>query len=237
MVPERDGGLIRIGLLAADDGRLQLLTATFKHARGFQLVLRTCELREIGPRRPAPDIFLWDLSGKDSPGRVRLDELLDRMPGEPGLILLCDDPAAGPLLSDLDRPWGLLPGDSPADTLTIAAVSVASGLVTVDFDLYADSADSGIPGTERPRGTGRNSAESPADTAVGGSDVYQPMSAREVQVLVLIFQGYRNREIAENLGISENTVKYHIASIYGKLGVVNRAEAVREAMRRGLLAL
>ena len=57
----------------------------------------------------------------------------------------------------------------------------------------------------------------------------EPISAREEQVLGLILRGSRNREIAERLGISENTVKYHIASVYAKLGVVNRAEAVREA--------
>ncbi|HUX13297.1 MAG TPA: response regulator transcription factor [Spirochaetia bacterium] len=237
MVPERDGGLIRISLLAAADGRLQFLTTTFKHARGFQLVVRARDLREIGPRRAAADIFIWDLAGNDSPDRVRLDELLSRMPGEPGLILLCDDPAAGPIFADLDRPWGLLAGDCPADTLLSAAVSVATGLVTYDFDLYADSGDPVFPGMTRLASPGQSVPQGSANDAVGGSDNRQPISAREEQVLVLILQGCRNREIAERLGISENTVKYHVASVYGKLGVVNRAEAVREAMQRGLLAL
>jgi DNA-binding NarL/FixJ family response regulator len=64
-----------------------------------------------------------------------------------------------------------------------------------------------------------------------------PLTAREVQVLELLAEGLPNKAIAERLGISDQTVKFHVASISGKLGAANRTDAVRRAVRRGLIAL
>jgi len=63
------------------------------------------------------------------------------------------------------------------------------------------------------------------------------MTPRERDVLELLGEGLGNRAIAERLGISDHTVKFHLASIYGKLGAATRAEAVRHAFRRGMLTL
>jgi DNA-binding NarL/FixJ family response regulator len=58
-----------------------------------------------------------------------------------------------------------------------------------------------------------------------------------VQVLELLAEGLANKAIASRLGISDQTVKFHVASISGKLGAVNRTDAVRRAVRRGLITL
>ncbi|MEV4277609.1 response regulator transcription factor [Actinoplanes xinjiangensis] len=63
------------------------------------------------------------------------------------------------------------------------------------------------------------------------------LSARELEVLTLIADGATNREAAAKLFISEATVKSHMLHIYTKLGVNDRAAAVAEAFRRGLLTL
>ena len=63
------------------------------------------------------------------------------------------------------------------------------------------------------------------------------LSAREMEVLKLIADGATNREAAVRLFISEATVKSHVLHIYTKLGVNDRAAAVAEAFRRGLLAV
>jgi DNA-binding NarL/FixJ family response regulator len=60
------------------------------------------------------------------------------------------------------------------------------------------------------------------------------LSPREVEVLCLIAAGKSNREIAETLVISVNTVIRHVAHIFEKTGVSNRAEAAAYAMRHGL---
>ena len=89
-------------------------------------------------------------------------------------------------------------------------------------------------------------ADLDADAAAGGPrhtrspdplddvDVVEdPLTAREIQVLELLAEGLPNKAIAGRLGISDQTVKFHIASVSGKLGAANRTDAVRRAVRRG----
>jgi DNA-binding NarL/FixJ family response regulator len=64
-----------------------------------------------------------------------------------------------------------------------------------------------------------------------------PLSEREVEVLRLVAAGKTNKEIASALFIAEGTVKTHLNSIHGKLGVRDRTEAVMVAVRRGILHL
>jgi len=65
----------------------------------------------------------------------------------------------------------------------------------------------------------------------------EPLTAREVEVLELLAEGLPNKAIATALGVSDQTVKFHVASISGKLGAANRTDAVRRAVRLGLIAL
>jgi DNA-binding NarL/FixJ family response regulator len=65
----------------------------------------------------------------------------------------------------------------------------------------------------------------------------EPLTPREVEVLELMAEGLSNKNIATRLGISDQTVKFHVAAISGKLGAANRTDAVRRAVRRGLIAL
>ncbi len=65
----------------------------------------------------------------------------------------------------------------------------------------------------------------------------EPLTPREVQVLELLAEGLPNKAIAARLGVSDQTVKFHVAAISGKLGAANRTDAVRRAVRRGLITL
>ena len=65
----------------------------------------------------------------------------------------------------------------------------------------------------------------------------EPLTARELDVLHLLALGLPNKAIADRLGISDQTVKFHVAAIIGKLGAANRTEAVRLAVRQGLIDL
>src|SRR5438105_4205053 len=69
------------------------------------------------------------------------------------------------------------------------------------------------------------------------ADFEEPLTPREVQVLELLAQGLPNKAIAARLDISDQTVKFHVSSISGKLGAANRTAAVRRAVRRGLITL
>jgi DNA-binding CsgD family transcriptional regulator len=68
-------------------------------------------------------------------------------------------------------------------------------------------------------------------------EALEALTAREIQVLELLAEGLSNKAIAARLGISDQTVKFHVASVSGKLGAANRTDAVRRAVRRGLIAL
>jgi DNA-binding NarL/FixJ family response regulator len=64
-----------------------------------------------------------------------------------------------------------------------------------------------------------------------------PLSAREVEVVQLIAQGLRNKEIATALHITEETAKVHVRRVFAKLDVNDRTAAVRVAVRRGIIHL
>ena len=68
-----------------------------------------------------------------------------------------------------------------------------------------------------------------------GASHSQRLTEREVGVLRLVTEGKRNREIATELGISENTVKFHLKNIVEKLHAQNRAELAARAVREGLV--
>lgn len=64
-----------------------------------------------------------------------------------------------------------------------------------------------------------------------------PLTPRELQILGYIKEGYSNKQIADRLGISDQTVKNHMTAILNKLGVADRTAAVVKALREGILSL
>ncbi len=86
---------------------------------------------------------------------------------------------------------------------------------------HADAVDAAIPVLER--------------CCERGPLPEEPVSAREIEILRLLDRGLSNKQIARNLGITINTVKWHLKSIFTKLGVTRRGESVSEARRRKIL--
>lgn len=84
---------------------------------------------------------------------------------------------------------------------------------------------------ERDEPARRRVESSPA----GGPASNEPLSAREIDILRLLERGLSNKEIARNLSVTINTVKWYLKSIYLKLDVARRGEAVSEARRRSIL--
>jgi DNA-binding NarL/FixJ family response regulator len=115
--------------------------------------------------------------------------------------------------------------------------------VVGEFDTIVDARRAGLEAdivvsapVSRDSGLGiRDSGLGPRDPEV---EVFEEaLTHRELEVLELLAEGLPNKGIADRLGISDQTVKFHIASIMGKLGASNRVETVRRAVRRGLLSL
>ena len=131
-----------------------------------------------------------------------------------GILFLSDERPRGaeaPRMRRLHRVWGILPTDASAEELTAAVHALSQGLIVGTPALLFESED-------EPREPG-------------------PLTERESEVLGLLARGLANKQIAAALGISEHTVKFHVSSIYTKLDVTNRTEAVREGLRGGWIAL
>jgi DNA-binding NarL/FixJ family response regulator len=121
------------------------------------------------------------------------------------------------------KAWGIISSEAGAEALRAAVRALVEGLVVVSPDsqhLLLGSFDPAEGDLERPAGEGM---ERPTE--------------RESEVLQLLAQGLTNKQIALALHISEHTAKFHVSSIYGKLGASNRTEAVRKGARRGWVAL
>lgn len=86
-----------------------------------------------------------------------------------------------------------------------------------------------------PKVTGVLMARVRTGTGSGAERMDVPLSPQQLTILKLVAQGHSNREIAEQLGLSENTVKGHVAEILHRLGVKNRVEAAILASDKGWL--
>lgn len=64
----------------------------------------------------------------------------------------------------------------------------------------------------------------------------EPLNDREISILRLLELGLPNKQIARNLGLATNTVKWHLKNVYIKLGVTSRGGSVAEARRRNILS-
>jgi DNA-binding NarL/FixJ family response regulator len=128
-------------------------------------------------------------------------------------LLLSDDPLNVREMRRFSRVWGILPTDASAEELTAAIHALSQGLIVGTSTLLFESESDGEPLS------------------------HGPLTDRESEVLGLVAKGLANKQIAVALGISEHTVKFHVSSIYTKLNVTNRTEAVREGLRGGWVAL
>ncbi|MBO9345612.1 MAG: response regulator transcription factor [Chloroflexi bacterium] len=139
--------------------------------------------------------------------------------GGQGVVVLSNDEAIAETLRGLPlRGWAVLPTYATAPELRAAVLAVAHGMVALPSAMAALLI--AAPSTSRP-------IEAPR----------QPLTPRELEVLELVSQGLPSKLIAHALGVSESTVKYHLSSIYAKLGVASRTEAVSRAARLGLITL
>lgn len=128
-------------------------------------------------------------------------------------LLLSDDPLNVREMRRSLRVWGVLPTDVSGEELIAAVHALSQGLIVGTSTLLFE-------------------AESESEPLSRG-----PLTDRESEVLGLLAKGLANKQIAVALGISEHTVKFHVSSIYTKLNVTNRTEAVREGLRGGWIAL
>jgi DNA-binding NarL/FixJ family response regulator len=208
-----------ISALVGADGRF-LITGSFASAA------EAAQESEVA----MPDVALIEFDEE-------LDEEFDELMGlyeEPearssAIVALVDNVRTGRALNLLRRgARAVLPRNSTSAEILAALEAVAAGLVVA----HPDALDALLEG-------GR-STKSAGDSAPPGEESQleiEQLTPREVEVLGMLAEGLGNKEIAWRTKISEHTVKFHVSSIFSKLGVASRTEAVTKGLRRGLIML
>jgi two-component system, NarL family, response regulator YdfI len=222
--------MIRVLVVASAAAVQAGLEAILSRDAGMELVGRSVTLRSIadGVAEHEPDIVLIELPEGQTSDVLRLLPLLsvdadDGGRGAPGVVLLTDEREATPLWGALHAGVrALLRRDAAPNEIVAAVVAAAAGLVTIAPE-WLDVAAPVRAATAR--------AASP------GAMHETPLSAREIEVLRMIADGLANKQIAARLGISEHTVKFHVASVFAKLHASTRAEAVMTGARRGMIVV
>jgi DNA-binding NarL/FixJ family response regulator len=154
-----------------------------------------------------PDAVLVDV--EDGRPAESLRSLTLRYP----VLALASDPArAREALASGAR--GVVSRRTTDARLSRALDSILEGLIVIDEELAEDA----LRPPARPLGS------------------HETLTPRELEVLELLASGLSNKEIAERLGVSFHTVKFHVNAILGKLGAASRAEAVALAAKAGLLS-
>ncbi len=157
----------------------------------------------------APEVIV--VSDDRSLQRV-VSEVQERAARAPAVVVLTSEEAIGAEIGALGLPgWAIVPPDASGAEIAAAVLAAAHGFAVTPTR-------GGEPGEERP-------------------EIVEALTPRERDVLNLIAEGLPNKTVAARLGISEHTVKFHLASIFGKLGVSTRTEAVRAGLRAGLITL
>jgi DNA-binding NarL/FixJ family response regulator len=210
--------------------RVFIVAASLLARAGLQSLLGTRDVEVIGsapnieslagqwPEGEA-DIVLVDAAGEQLEGT--LDSLAaSQLASEAAIVLLSSHTEPRGLAEALRAGVrAVLPSDISPDQLVAALEAALAGLIV----MHPVEVDAMFP------------AAQPASRPL--AELAEPLTPRESEVLQMLASGLANKEIAAKLAISEHTVKFHVASILGKLGAGSRTEAVSLGIRRGLVLL
>lgn len=142
-------------------------------------------------------------------------------------VLQTSEHLAGALKSGVR---GMLPHNASADEISACISSAAAGLLSFSPDI-AEGFLSLLAETDLSGSAIENNSR------IFEDEMIESLTPREAEILGMLGDGASNKSIASELNISEHTVKFHVASIFGKLGASSRTEAVTRALRRGLIML
>ena len=161
-----------------------------------------------------PDVVLADEEEKTDRPHPTLNRSAEQAP----TVLLLRGSAAERADAFRDGARAVLPAHASGAQIAAAIEAVAAGLGVFDAS--------------------EMEALLPPPAADGLADpLPEPLTPREIEVLRAMAEGLANKEIASRLGVSENTAKFHVASVMGKLGAASRTEAVMIGIRHGIILI
>lgn len=185
-----------------------------------------------------PEVLLVDLDERNGATRDALLSFPNEVTEEASsvgwaVVLLVDDLQSERLTKALRDGVvrAVLPRTATVAEIIAAIGAAAAGLFVLHpeaFDpLIGDAVDEMEAMTSAPHVEMANSTKATVET----------LTKREIEVLTMLAEGHGNKVIAWRLGISEHTVKFHVSSVFAKLGAASRTEAVTLGIRQGLIML
>ncbi len=173
-----------------------------------------------------PDVALLDLDGPSESGLELARKIRQRSPNI-GVVLLTSNPDDSQLFLSLKaQAVAYLNKEVTAQQLIEIIRRVAKGEHPINESL-----------TNRPKVAEHVLQQFQELSSRSESEVISPLTPREIEILQYIAKGYLNKQIAAELGISEQTIKNHVTSILRKLNANARTEAVVVAIRQGLIKI
>ena len=174
-----------------------------------------------------PDVALLDLDGPSENGLELGRKIKQRSPNI-GVIMLTSSPEDNQLFQALKaQAVAYLSKEVTAEQLIETVRRVSKGEHPINEAL-----------TTRPKVAEHVLQQFQELTSRSESEAFiSPLTPREIEILQYIAQGYLNKQIAAELGISEQTIKNHVTSILRKLNANARTEAVVVAIRQGLIKI
>jgi two-component system nitrate/nitrite response regulator NarL len=166
-----------------------------------------------------PDILLLDLNMPRAGGMGILQRLQNKTGGTKVIVLTASEDKNEFIQAMRLGAAGIVLKRSPTELLLKSIRKVHAGEIWLDSHTTAAVMQQFAAGDERPARQGRERA---------------PLSPREREIVALVAQGFKNKEMAEKMFISEQTVKNHLHNIFDKLGVSDRLELALYAIHKNL---
>jgi two-component system, NarL family, response regulator YdfI len=213
--------MIRVLIVASSSISRSGLETLLRASSSLQIVGLISEFGQLAEKveELQPDVVVAEITGQDTALPEEIPKLSEEAPV--AIMLLVDDANSE---RDLDAfrngARAVLPRNMSPDGIIAAVEAVGAGLAV----LLPEGLDSLL----REGSVSHRSVSPP---------LVEALTPREIEVLGMMVEGWGNKEISARLGISEHTVKFHVASIMGKLNASSRTEAVTSGIRHGLIML
>ncbi len=200
-------------VVIADDHRLMLdgIRRALETDGGFEIVGETVDGTDVLPlvSETKPDLVLLDVRMPHMDGLACLDEIHKRFP-QVRVVMLSASTSVELIETALRR------GATAYIAKSVDPVDLPSTLrQAIEGNVFSGAAIGSVPEPDSARAAG--------------------LTERETSILRAVARGLSNDEIAKELWVTQQTVKFHLTNIYRKLGVKNRTEAARLAYQQGLV--
>ncbi len=210
--------MIRVAIIAPAMAVRAGLRALVRDDPQMQVVAEATSLAELNPGELQVDVLVW------SPSPAQEQELLGVDWSKTGEVaawlFICNDPKMVTKLLNLPiHAWGMLDTELTQAELVASIHALNEGLMVLNPEWLRLGLANHNPLVDENR------------------DLIEPLTEREVEILQLLAYGLTNKQIAARLKISAHTVKFHVSTIYTKMGTTNRVETVNLGVKKGLIVL